>query len=73
MEFQDKVITCKDCGNEFTFEAGQQRHFHSLGFTNEPVRCPKCRDARKDSRRNSQRRDNFGGRNNFNNEDRRAA
>ena len=45
--FQDKVIVCKDCGQEFTFTASEQEFFAEKGFTNEPQRCKPCRMARK--------------------------
>ena len=45
--FQDKVIVCKDCGQEFTFTAGEQEFYAERGFTNEPQRCKSCRAARK--------------------------
>ena len=45
--FQDKVIVCKDCGQEFTFTAGEQEFYAEKGFTNEPQRCKACRDASK--------------------------
>lgn len=45
--FQDKTITCKDCGSEFTFTASEQEFFAEKGFTNEPQRCKACRDAKK--------------------------
>lgn len=48
--YEDITIVCKDCGKEFVFEAGQQRHFDSLGFTNQPVRCQDCRNKKKDQR-----------------------
>lgn len=48
--YEDITIVCKDCGKEFVFEAGQQRHFDSLGFTNKPVRCKECRDKKKAER-----------------------
>lgn len=43
----DKVLTCKDCGKEFTFTAGEQEFYAEKGFTNEPKRCPDCRKAHK--------------------------
>ena len=49
--FQDKTIVCKDCGQEFTFTANEQEFFAEKGFTNEPQRCKKCRDARKSASR----------------------
>jgi CxxC-x17-CxxC domain-containing protein len=46
---QDKVLTCSDCGQEFTFTAREQEFFTQKGFTN-PTRCPSCRAARKAAR-----------------------
>ncbi|TCL76763.1 CxxC-x17-CxxC domain-containing protein [Hydrogenispora ethanolica] len=46
--FQDKTLSCKDCGNDFTFTASEQEFFAEKGFTNEPGRCPACRAARKE-------------------------
>ena len=48
----DKTIVCKDCGKEFVFTEGEQAFYAEKGFTNEPVRCPECRKARKQARRN---------------------
>ncbi len=53
MSFQDKTLECSDCANEFTFSAEEQEHFQSRGYTNEPKRCPECRQARKAERGNS--------------------
>lgn len=47
MVFEDKTLTCKDCGAEFVFTAGEQEFYAEKGFTNEPVRCKPCRMARK--------------------------
>lgn len=43
---EDKKIICKDCGQEFTFTAGEQEFYKEKGFY-EPVRCKSCRKARK--------------------------
>ncbi len=53
MSFQDKSIQCADCGASFTFTAEEQEFFQSKGFTNEPKRCPSCRQARKTERQGS--------------------
>ncbi len=45
--YNDKTLTCKDCGQEFTFTAGEQEFYAEKGFTNEPQRCKSCRSARK--------------------------
>ena len=47
----DKVITCKDCGNEFVFTEGEQAFYLEKGFTNDPVRCPECRKKRRQKNR----------------------
>jgi CxxC-x17-CxxC domain-containing protein len=46
--YQDKSITCSDCSTTFTFTVAEQEDFASKGYTNEPKRCPACRQARKD-------------------------
>jgi CxxC-x17-CxxC domain-containing protein len=50
MAFQDKTIQCSDCGKTFTFTADEQEFYKSKGYTNEPKRCPTCRQARKSER-----------------------
>lgn len=53
MNLQDKTLTCRDCGQPFTFTIGEQEFHASRGFTNEPVRCPDCRAARRNERDSS--------------------
>ena len=50
MAFEDKTLQCSDCGKEFTFSVEDQEFFQSKGYTNEPKRCPECRQARKSER-----------------------
>jgi len=50
MGFEDKSIQCSDCGTTFIFSAEEQELFQSRGYTNEPKRCPSCRQARKSER-----------------------
>lgn len=45
--YQDKTLTCKECGQEFVFTAGEQEFYAEKGFVNVPQRCKACRDARK--------------------------
>ena len=47
MNYEDKTLQCSDCGATFTFSAGEQEFFATRGYTNEPKRCPNCRQARK--------------------------
>jgi CxxC-x17-CxxC domain-containing protein len=46
MEFQDKVLTCIDCGAQFIFTAGEQLFFYDKQFKNEPKRCKACKSKR---------------------------
>ena len=46
---EDKKLTCKECGNEFVFTAGEQEFYKEKGFQ-EPQRCKTCRDASKGRR-----------------------
>ena len=46
MEFQDKVLSCIDCGADFVFTAGEQLFFHDKQFRNEPKRCKSCKSKR---------------------------
>jgi CxxC-x17-CxxC domain-containing protein len=50
LSFEDKTLQCSECGTTFTFSAEEQEFFQSKGYTNEPKRCPACRQARKAER-----------------------
>ena len=50
MSFQDKSLQCSDCGITFTHSVEDQEFYQSKGYTNEPKRCPECRQARKTQR-----------------------
>lgn len=45
--YQDKQLTCVECGASFTFTGAEQERHAQLGFTNEPKRCAPCRAAKK--------------------------
>jgi hypothetical protein len=45
----DRTLTCRDCGQAFTFTAGEQAFYQERGFS-EPQRCPSCRAQRKAQR-----------------------
>jgi len=49
VSYADKTLTCRDCGQPFTFTAGEQEFYASRGLMNEPGRCPSCRSARRSS------------------------
>jgi hypothetical protein len=45
----DTTLTCRDCGQAFTFTSGEQDFYAARGYS-EPGRCPDCRAARKAER-----------------------
>jgi CxxC-x17-CxxC domain-containing protein len=45
----DTTLTCRDCGQAFTFTSGEQDFYASRGFS-EPSRCADCRATRKAQR-----------------------
>jgi hypothetical protein len=53
MSFEDKSIQCSDCRTTFTFTSGEQEFYKTKGFTNEPKRCPSCRQTNKTRRSES--------------------
>lgn len=50
MGFDDKSLQCSDCGATFTFSVEEQEFFQMKGYTNEPKRCPACRESRRAQR-----------------------
>ncbi len=48
-EVSDRTITCRDCGEAFTFTAGEQAFYAERGYS-EPQRCSNCRAERKAQR-----------------------
>jgi CxxC-x17-CxxC domain-containing protein len=47
VSFQDKTLTCRDCGQQFIWTAGEQEFYASRGLQNPPSRCPADRAARR--------------------------
>jgi CxxC-x17-CxxC domain-containing protein len=47
MSYQDKNLTCQDCGATFVFSADDQAYHAEKGYQNEPKRCPDCRASRR--------------------------
>jgi CxxC-x17-CxxC domain-containing protein len=50
VSYEDRTLTCQDCGADFIFSADDQAYHAEKGYTNEPKRCPSCRAARKSER-----------------------
>ena len=55
----DTTLTCRDCGQAFTFTSGEQDFYASRGFS-EPSRCANCRAARKSQRDSGSSYDSYG-------------
>jgi len=47
-DYQDRSITCVDCGKDFNWTVGEQVFFHDKGLKNEPKRCKPCKQAKND-------------------------
>ncbi len=47
MPFEDKNLPCTDCEQDFVHSAADQARYAERGFTNEPKRCPSCREKRR--------------------------
>jgi CxxC-x17-CxxC domain-containing protein len=45
----DATLTCRDCGQAFTFTSGEQDFYAARGFS-EPSRCADCRAANRAQR-----------------------
>lgn len=48
--YGDKVLRCRECGQDFVWTAGEQEFYASKGLANEPGRCPSCRAAARAAR-----------------------
>jgi len=58
--YTDQSIACADCGQEFTFTAGEQEFYAQRGFTEPPKRCASCRQIRKAQRTRAASSDEYG-------------
>ena len=47
MSYEDRNLTCADCAQSFMFSADDQTYHADKGYTNDPKRCPSCRQARR--------------------------
>ena len=61
MNYQDRTLTCVECGVPVTFSADDQAYPAEKGYTNEPRRCPSCRRARRGQRNRGGFDSGFGG------------
>src|SRR5687768_16234090 len=61
MSYEDRTLTCVECGQPFTFSADDQEYHAQRGYSNEPKRCPTCRQSRRDNRSSSSSYGSGGG------------
>ena len=54
----DLMLTCRECGKEFSFTTSQQDTYARRGFTNQPTRCSDCRANRRAGRTITRRSSN---------------
>ena len=47
-EYEDVVLTCVDCTQEFVFTAGEQQFFADKGLKNQPKRCKSCKEKKNE-------------------------
>jgi CxxC-x17-CxxC domain-containing protein len=47
--YNDRILTCADCSQEFAFTASEQEFYAQRQFT-DPRRCTSCRASRKAAR-----------------------
>ena len=45
MSYEDRSLTCVECGQSFIFTADDQSYHAEKGYTNEPKRCTSCRQS----------------------------
>ncbi len=45
-EPEDRILQCVDCGEDFIFNSGEQKFYHSKSLS-QPKRCKPCRDKRR--------------------------
>lgn len=54
--FDQKILICCECNEEFAFTVAAQQYFAERGYTEDPKRCKSCHTVYKKSQRNRQGR-----------------
>lgn len=49
--FEDKILICCECQEEFVFTAAAQDYFAERGYTEDPKRCKSCHTGYKKAQR----------------------
>ena len=57
MSYEERTLTCVECAQSFAFSVEDQQYHAEKGYTNEPKRCPSCRQSRRSQRYS----DGYGG------------
>ncbi len=47
MAYEDRSLNCVECSQSFIFSGDDQTYHAEKGYTNEPKRCPSCRQAKR--------------------------
>ena len=56
IEFQDKIIVCRVCGEEFLWSSGEQEFYYDRELS-QPTKCKDCREhLRRKSHRQQEER-----------------
>jgi putative zinc ribbon protein len=48
-QYSNKTLTCTECGEKFTWTAGEQQFYAERRLKNQPKRCKPCRDRKRGS------------------------
>ena len=51
MGYEDKTLTCQDCGQPLTISGDDKPFCAMKGFTSEAKHCTSCREARRNERK----------------------
>lgn len=54
--FEDKILICCECDEEFVFPSAAQEYFAERGYTDDPRRCKTCHTRYKKAQREDQQR-----------------
>ena len=54
--FDDKILICCECHEEFVFTSAAQEYFAERGYTEDPKRCKTCHTQYKKAQREDRRR-----------------
>lgn len=47
-DYEDKLLICTDCNEEFVFTSGEQLFFADKGLKNDPKRCKQCKQRKNE-------------------------